>query len=151
MLASEILNYLEKQHFKNYFSGIFSSDNVPKTIKDKHFIVINTDEKTGPGKHWYVVLRCHNLIECFDSLGVRNERKVFLSSHFRIKGLTHITFNSTQVQPDGSTLCGQYVLYFLFEQYHNLDYSFDHLLNEIIDNKVDENDKKVLNFIQDTP
>lgn len=149
MLASEILNFLEKQHFKNFFGGIFSSDNVPKTLKNKHFLVINTDVQSGPGKHWYVILRIHNLLECFDSLGVQTERKAFLSSHFRFKGLTHITYNTTQIQPNTSALCGQYVLYFLFERYHNLDYDFDDLLNEIFSNNMTTNDEYVSKFITD--
>lgn len=149
MLANELLTAIQKQLYKIYFAGIFSADNIPKTLKNRHFFIINTDIESGPGKHWYTIVRLNNLIECFDSLGVKQKHKDFLCEHFNVKGITHITFNTTQVQPSYSLLCGQYVLYFLFERYHNLDISFEDLLNEAFCESDQTNDKKVLEFEQE--
>jgi len=131
MLASEILSHLQSFPFKIHFGGIFSSDSIPKNLRNKHFLIVNTDVKSGPGKHWYTVLRLNDSIECFDSLGIQEDKKVFICNHFSFRGIRSITYNTTQVQPSSSILCGQYVLFFLFERYHNLDLNFDDLVNEI--------------------
>jgi len=146
MLANELVAALQTQVFKIYFGGIFSSDNIPKKLKNKHFYIINTDVESGPGKHWYTIVRLNQLIECFDSLGIQQQQKEFLNQHFTVKGISHLIFNVTQVQPSYSLKCGQYVLYFLYERFHNLDMDFDDLLNEIFCENNETNDKKVLQF-----
>jgi len=148
MLASELLKQLEKFYFKDCFCGIFASDNVPKKLKNHGFIIVNTDVKSGPGKHWYAVVRLGDVLECFDSLGVTPQRKHFLYSHFTFRGLKHITFNITPVQPITSTQCGEFVLYYLFERYHNLDYNFDDLLNVIFVEEESNNNDNVLVFVR---
>lgn len=148
MLANEILAHIERCFFKDTFVGIFASDNLPKRLKNYGFMIVNTDVKTGPGKHWYVIVRYGNVLECFDSLGVKPERKEFLYSHFRFRGLKYITYNTTPVQPITSTHCGEFVLYYLFERFHNLDYDFDDLLNEIFTEEQNKNDEVVLSYIK---
>ncbi|MBM3937186.1 MAG: hypothetical protein FJ333_00830 [Sphingomonadales bacterium] len=92
MLTQEIIAELQKRQYKTFFAGIFSADNIPKKIKHKHFIILNTDFKDGPGKHWYVVVRLHNLLECFDPLGVSEDRKHFISTNLKFAGIHHISF-----------------------------------------------------------
>ena len=149
MLASEIISKLEKTIFKKYFAGIFSRDNIPRNLKDKHFIILNTDIKSGVGLHWYTVVRVNDLIECFDSLGIRDDQKNFICSNFNFKGISHVTFNTTQIQPSFSTLCGQYVLFYLFERYHNLDLEFDELVNIIFSEQLSKNDETVVTFMNE--
>lgn len=148
MLANEILRNLEQFHFKKYFEGIFAADTVPKKLPNKHFLIVNTDVSSGSGKHWFAIVRINNLIECFDSLGLKEEQKHFLCSHFNIKGISHVTYNVTQLQPTTSILCGQFVLYFLFERYYNLDMSFDDLLNESFSNNTNQNENTIQEFIE---
>ena len=40
------------------------------------------------------------------------------------------------------------MLYFLFERLFNLDLTFDELLEDIFENNIDENEKKVTEFCQ---
>ena len=75
-------------HLKKYFDGTVSSDTIPKVIKKDHFIICNTDTSSGPGKHWYCVLKSDsNVLECFDSLGIDNDKKKFLQENFKLKGI----------------------------------------------------------------
>lgn len=147
MLATELINIIQNNFFKKFFNGIFSADNLPTKLKNNHFIIVNTDVHSGPGKHWYAVVRRDDTIECFDSIGVTEEQKQFLSSHFNFKGISHLTFNTSQLQPLSSTLCGQYALYFLFERYHNFDWDFDDLLNEMFSENLDKNAQVVSKFM----
>lgn len=147
MLANEILRALQSLKFKSKFSGIFAADTVPRNLKSDHFIIVNTDISTGHGIHWYAIVRLGKVIECFDSLGIKEDQKNFICTHFNFPGIRYISFNTTQVQPLSSILCGQFVLYFLYERYHNLDLDFDDLLNSIFDNNLQKNDDTVSNFI----
>ena len=150
MLANELIDCLQKVIFKHFFLGIFAANTIPRKIKDKQFMIINNDYNTGPGKHWYAIARFKNLIECFDSLGINSEeRKTFIFNHFKFRGTTHVIYNTSQLQPLSSILCGQFVLYYLFERYHNLDLTFDDLLNEIFNENLSQNDDIVLNFMND--
>lgn len=147
MLTQEIIAELQKRQYKTFFAGIFSADNIPKKIKHKHFIILNTDFKDGPGKHWYVVVRLHNLLECFDPLGVSEDRKHFISTNLKFAGIHHISFNVTQIQPSISVLCGQFVLLYLFERYHNLDQNLEELLNQVFSENLNRNEELVKSFM----
>ena len=70
-------------------------------------------------------------------------------SNFNFKGISHVTFNTTQIQPSVSTLCGQYVLFYLFERYHNLDLEFDELVNIIFSEQLSKNDETVVTFMNE--
>ncbi|MBM3938637.1 MAG: hypothetical protein FJ333_08315 [Sphingomonadales bacterium] len=149
MFASEILNALQNSVFKNFFYGICAADTIPKNLKENHFIIVNTDKSTGEGKHWYAIVRRQNVVECFDSLGVNEEKKNNLISKINFRNVEFLTFNTTTLQPAISLLCGQYVLFFLFERYLNLDMDFHSLLNEIFDDDQSKNDENVKQFYKD--
>ena len=87
MIASEfhqkLLNF---PNVKKSFQGVFSADTIPTKINNKSFIICNTDIKNGSGKHWYCVIKLQpSILECFDSLGIANEKKNFLITHFNQK------------------------------------------------------------------
>ena len=135
---------------KKHFEGIFSADNLPKKIKKNSFIVCNTDVSAGPGKHWYCIVKLNTtVLECFDSLGIDNVKKSFITSNLRQKGISKIQFNVTQVQSSDSDTCGFFVLYFLIHRYHNKDLSFNELMNEIFVLSQTENEKLVHSFAAD--
>ena len=135
---------------KKYFEGIFSADNLPKKIKKNCFIICNTDVSTGPGKHWYCIVKLSStILQCFDSLGIDNTKKNFIVSNLKQKGIEQIKFNVTQVQSSESDTCGLFVLYFLIQRYHNKDLSFNELMNEIFVLSQTENEKLVNNFALD--
>ena len=133
-----------------HFAGTFSADNLPQKIKKNCFIICNTDLTTGPGKHWYCIVKSStSVLECFDSLGIDYGKKIFLTSKLRQKGISQIKFNVTQVQSSNSDTCGFFVLYFLIQRYHNKDLSFNELMNEIFVLSQTENEKLVNNFALD--
>lgn len=135
---------------KKYFEGIFSADNLPKKIKKNCFIICNTDVSTGPGKHWYCIVKLSStILQCFDSLGIDNTKKNFIVSNLKQKGIEQIKFNVTQVQSSESDTCGLFVLYFLIQRYHNKDLSFNELMNEIFVFSQTENEKLVNSFALD--
>ena len=135
---------------KKHFEGVFSADNLPQKIKKNSFIICNTDLSTGPGKHWYCIVKLSTtVLECFDSLGIDTTKKFFITSHFRQKGISQIKFNVTQVQSSDSDTCGLFVLYFLINRYHNKDLSFNELMNEIFVFSQSENEKLVNTFATD--
>lgn len=149
MLASQILHALQNCPFKKFFRGIFASDTVPSNLKDGYFIIVNTDKSSGGGKHWFTIVRRQNVIECFDSLGVNDAKKSYLLTNLKFKNVQYLKFNSTPIQPLMSVLCGQYVLYFLYERYVNFDIDFDALINEVFFYDVNKNDRKVIEFFEE--
>ena len=135
---------------RKHFQGVFSADNLPQKIKNNSFIICNTDLRSGPGKHWYCVVKLTTtILECFDSLGIDNGKKMFIASQLRQKGIGRIKFNVTQVQSSDSDTCGWFVLYFLIQRYHNRDLSFDELMNDIFVLSQTENEKLVNTFAID--
>lgn len=144
MQSSEFLSIIDKfPSIKAYFLGVFSFNKIPKQIKNKHFLVANTQDDSMPGQHWFCIIKkSHKNYEYFDSLGVNDEKieKLMISHVFPIKSV--VKSNNTPVQLKTSTSCGLFVLYFLIERMHNLDLSFDYLLNEIFDIDCEENEEK---------
>ena len=148
MISPEFAEKLS--HFPNlkkHFGGIFSADSLPIKIKPKSFIICNTDVEKGPGKHWYCVVKLNtSVLECFDSLGIDSEKKLFLETHFHQKNIKKVKFNVTQVQSSHSDTCGFFVLYFIINRFHNQDLSFTDLVNDIFVKDVDKNESLVINF-----
>lgn len=134
-------------HIKAKFDGVYSADNIPRNIRKDHFIVCNTDVSSGPGKHWYCILKSEaNTLECFDSLGIDQAKKQFLKNSCHFPSIKKIRFNLTAVQSSDSSSCGLFVLYFLIHRFHNKDMSYDDLLNEIFVESKATNEEKVALF-----
>ena len=151
MHAVEFNQYFENFPFlKNQFVGIFAIDTLPKTLKIKKFCICNTDLSSGEGKHWFVLLRStKKTIECFDSLGITIQKRQILEKFCKFRGVSELLYNETQFQKDDSDTCGLFALYFIFERMHNLDMSFDNLLEEIfeVENK-QQNENSITQFCQ---
>ena len=66
-----LTNFEISEYYKNEarFNGVYSRDNLPKTIK-KGAYVINLDECTDIGTHWIVLYVKTNEVIYFDSFGV---------------------------------------------------------------------------------
>ena len=67
----EIKNYYESEP---RFNGVYSSDNLPKTIKNGAY-VINLDEYEDVGTHWVALYVKNNEITYFNSFGVEHVPK----------------------------------------------------------------------------
>ena len=149
MQGFELNNFLD--HFpmlKKHNAGIFAINTLPKSLKFRHFCFCNTDVHDGVGIHWFCLLRnSKDTIECFDSLGIDDKKLNVLKTVCKFRGVKELEFNETQFQPNNSNECGLFTLYFLVERMHNLDLSFDELLEEIFDaSDQDKNNFKVLEF-----
>ena len=146
-------NEFEKKlsHFPNlnkHFGGVYSSDTNPLRIRQKSFIICNTDVQKGSGKHWYCIVKLENsTLECFDSLGIDSQKKEFLKSHFHQKNIKKIKFNVTQVQSSLSNTCGMFVLYFIIHRFHNQDLTFTELVNTIFEKNIEKNEILVTSFV----
>ena len=151
MLSVEFEQKLSQfPNLKKHFHGVFAADTIPSKIKLKSFLICNTDDQKGTGKHWYCVVKINSTtLECFDSLGIDNEKKLFLTSSFNHKTIKKIKFNVTQLQSSISDTCGFFVLYFIVNRYHNQDLNFTELLNEIFTQNIEHNETVVKNFAQE--
>ena len=135
MQGFEFHEYLAKfPLLKKRCKGIFAIDTLPKFLKFRHFCICNTDVNSGLGQHWFCLLRNHHSdLECFDSLGVNNDKKENLKRFCHFRGIKEIHFNETQFQDNLSESCGKSTLYFIIERMHNLDLTFDEILEELFD------------------
>jgi hypothetical protein len=132
-----------------FFLGTFSINTVKKNIPVNHGLICNTDVDLGPGIHWFSLFRSSKkIIECFDPLGVSNEKLDILAS-IKFRGVQKLKFNETQIQPNRSTSCGQFAIYFLFERFNNLDLKFHELVNEIFNDNLDNNEMTVEKFFEE--
>ena len=64
----EIEEYYESEP---RFNGVYSRDNLPKTIKSGPYIV-NLDEYANTGTHWIALYVKNNEVTYFDSFGVEH-------------------------------------------------------------------------------
>lgn len=131
------------------FKGVCSIDTIPK-LKQNEFVICNTDTSTGSGKHWFVLARFSNVIECFDSLGIDETKKSIILpivTQFNIEAF--LKFNVTPVQNISSESCGKFCLYFILERLYNPDLTFDELLNSIFKESCEDNEAIVEQFFID--
>lgn len=148
MLGTEFKKYFESfPYLKQYFAGIFAADELPKKLKNDYFIICNTDLSSGPGKHWYCLARFNDCIECFDSLGVDDSKKAFLSQLPLVQNVGELDVNTTQLQSENSNACGEFVIYFVVQRFHNKDQDLNSLLNDIFTFDTENNEIKVKKFL----
>ncbi len=60
-----------------------------------------------------------------------------------------IEFNESRFQKSDTSSCGLFVIYFLFERMHNLDLSFEDIIEDIFDEDQSVNEEKVKKFCND--
>ena len=90
------------------FNGVYSRDNLPKTIK-KGAYAINLDEYENTGTHWIALFVKTNEAIYFDSFGLEhipNEIKKFI-------GNNNIKSNIFRIQAYDSIMCGYYCIEFI--------------------------------------
>ena len=127
MRASEFLTLLDHvPTVKNRLRKIVSIDQIPRTLKVRHFLIINTDVSSKPGRHWFIILKvAAKHYELFDSLGSSNS---YVRQHIPYSGICQV--NETPVQKQSSSSCGEFCLYFIIHRLFNLDLSFLYFLND---------------------
>ena len=101
----EIISYFSNEP---RFNGVYSRDNLPKTIKNGAYI-INLDEHTDTGSHWIALFVKNNEVTYFDSFGVEyipKEIKGFI-------GNKDIKTNIFRIQAYDSILCEYFCILFI--------------------------------------
>ena len=102
MPPHSLTNFEISEYYKNQprFNGVYSRDNLPKTIK-KGTYVINLDEYADVGTHWIVLYVKTNGVIYFDSFGVEHvpeeikkfvRNKNIIANIFRLQAYDSITF-----------------------------------------------------------
>ncbi len=150
MQGSELSNTInEFKSLQKNFLGVFSIDTLPRSMKLKTFCFCNTDISNGSGKHWLCFVKSSKkCIECFDSLGIDDNKKKLLKDNCKFSNVSEIDFNETQFQDTSSSTCGLFVIYFAVHRMHNLDLEFDEILEEIFTLNPLDNEKRVKEFYE---
>ena len=101
----EIQKYYENE---SKFDGVFSRDNLPKTIKNGAY-VINLDKYVDVGTHWIPLFCRKTEIVYFDSFGIEHipeQIKEFVWNK-------NIKANIFRVQSSNSIMCGYFCIGFI--------------------------------------
>ena len=110
MPAHSLTNFEIQEYSKNEprFNGVYSRDNLPKTIKNGAY-VINLDEYADVGTHWIDLYVKDNEITYFDSFSVvyiLKEVKKFIENK-------NIKTNIFRIQADNSVMSGYFFTGFI--------------------------------------
>lgn len=130
---------------RKYFNGVYSSDNLPKTIRKLPALIIcNTDKSSQPGEHWIAIYISKNRTsEYFDSFGFPPNNVNFIK--FLRRNSKKIKFNNKMIQNVFSDKCGYYALTFLYFKCKNK--SMENFIKLFSNNQI-RNDKLVLRLFK---
>ena len=146
MDTREISEILKRDRFtKHYFRGVFACDQLPKQcIPRPSALIINTDPADKPGQHWVAIYITRDGVgEYFDSYGQLPTLPQI--QHFLRKNTKYSIFNRRHLQGAFSTVCGQYVIFFLLHRCRGL--SMDKIIKLFSSDSMD-NDLNVNDFVK---
>ena len=105
-----LTNFEIREYYKNEarFNGVYSRDNLPKTIK-KGAYVINLDEYEDAGTHWIALYVKNKKVVYFNSFGVEHVPKEIIKF---IKN-KDIIANIFRLQAHDSIMCRYYCIEFI--------------------------------------
>jgi hypothetical protein len=146
MRGSEFYQYFDKIPIVNkQFLKVTSIDEIPREIKEKHFLISNLSPSNELGTHWIALIRSENdTLEIFNSLGMTSIDN--LRPYLKLKKKVNVVFNEQVFQSRESTSCGFFCIYFIVHRILNLDMSFEHVLEHIFSADCQINENKVVNF-----
>ena len=107
ILFHPLTNFKISEYYENKprFNGVYSRDNLPKTVKNGAY-VINLDEYADIGTHWVALYVLNNEVIYFDSFGIEHIPKEIIK-FIRNK---NIKANIFSLQAYHSIMCGNFVL-----------------------------------------
>ena len=113
---NSLTNFEIKEYYENKprFNGVYSRDNLPKTIKNGAY-VINLDEYADVGTHWIALYAENNKVIYFGSFGVEHVLKEIQ----KFIGHKSPKTNIFSIQADNSIICGYFCtgfIDFMFEK-----------------------------------
>jgi len=135
----------------NHFVGVYASNELPnptfmKKISLPCFMIVNTDKKNKPGKHWICFLFNQNYsCEYFDSYALNLE---FYSKSWRNYLYTFcssVHSSNRPVQDLFSNSCGEHCL--SFAHLRLIGWSFKKILTEFYSLDTCKNDSKAIDYV----
>ena len=122
------------------YGGIHAADQLHDIETYPKALIVNTDPIEKPGQHWVAIFFEDKNRACyFDSFGERPNKTI---SNY-LKNIKTIYYNTEQVQPDNSYLCGLYCVFFLRLMAKRVPYSS--ILSRFSRENLKRNDRLVLN------
>ena len=105
-----LTNFEIQEYYENEprFNGVYSRDNLPKTIKNGSY-VIHLDDYADVGTHWIALYVKNNEVIYFDSFGVEHVPKEIK----RFIGHKSIKTNIFRIQADNIIMCGNFFAGFI--------------------------------------
>ena len=143
MKGQLIRELCEIDYFTNsHFDGVVTTETLGSIGRQQHFVILNIHD------HWIYLGRPSSAtLEAFDPLGwqMQNTQPV-LNNKALLTGIAQIRISKKSYQPIGSTLCGEYCLFFAYMRLHHIDEPFSHVLSTIFSDDPSENETIVNNF-----
>lgn len=99
-----------------YFDGVFPSDFLKKIKRKPELIICNTDPSTKPGAHWVLFFFNNDTVDFYDSLGQDITHYGSLFINFVEKFAETYEQSNIRTQPNNSSLCGYYCLYYAYHR-----------------------------------
>lgn len=127
MNAHEITSLIS-DHCK-LFKGVYAANEI-FIVKPPAFIIVNTDEKGGNGKHWIAMFLNKERCEFFDSFG-RSPTfyHQYWENNFKRFSKDYV-YNSIVLQEPSSDDCGKFCIYYCILR--NLGVSFECIVDKEI-------------------
>ena len=144
----EVAAVLMRDHrARRVFRGVYPRNKLPHFVDTRRpsAFVINTDQAPGPGEHWVAVwFDGRGKAEYFDSFGLpplHPDIESFISRHSQ-----SYLYNPRLLQDLSSSMCGVYVLYYIFMKSRGSRMS--RILSPFHPHKLWTNDRKVWSMVQ---
>lgn len=115
MFTSELLHNLQSDPLtRRQLGDVCAADQIPLTIHSRpRLFIVNTDVSGLPGTHWVLFyFPLNGTVEFFDPAGQAPEKYQARFKAILILNGPSYVHNVSRFQPPGSTLCGEYCLYF---------------------------------------
>ena len=96
------------------FRGVFPLDKLPDYLRPGAY-VINTHSSNLPGEHWIAISVRNDIIRVFDPLDMCYPIKLVTTLE---RMQQPVEYNSIMYQNPLTTLCGNYCIDWLIDQYH---------------------------------
>ena len=142
MIGFDICRLLSYQNtvYENLI-GLFQINELPEKIGCHKFAIINDSH------HWAVIHKTlFNQIEVFDSLGTNSSISKKVKNNLNCA--RNFAFNSTQLQSDNSSLCGEFAIFCIVNRFYDDDIEFSEFLNQHFSSNHKRNEKRVVKFIK---
>ena len=121
--------------------GLFHINELPNKIDCHKFAIVNDS------RHWAVIHKnLFNRIEVFDSLGINSP--VSKKLIHELKCTKSFSINSTQLQSDDSSLCGEFAIFYIVRRFYDGDIGFSEFLNHYFSSNQKRNEQQVEKFIK---